>query len=102
MEKKRDNVNQLRAIYYDYINNFLNIESCANVYGYSKKTLEHLFDRIKVYYKVNGTQITIFKRISPTSIQVIERINVSPIELIDVFSIVNEKYPYYIPTRINQ
>jgi hypothetical protein len=94
---------QIKDMYYDYLNNYLTTDRIANDYGTTKQTIQRMFNKINLHYRVNRTTIVVYKAVSESTLQSIEYIQVNkPIELMNAKELIQTKYPDYIINRLGQ
>jgi hypothetical protein len=94
---------QIKDIYNDYRNNYLTTQSIANDYGTTKQTIQRMFRKINLHYRVNRTTIVVYKVVSESTLKSIEYIQVNkPIELMNVKQLIQNKYPNHIINRLGQ
>jgi len=94
---------QIKDMYYDYLNNYLTTDRIANDYGTTKQTIQRMFNKINLHYRVNRTTIVVYKVVSESTLESIEYIQVNkPIELINAKELIQNKYPNHIINRLGQ
>jgi len=94
---------QIKDIYNDYRNNYLTTTRTAEAYQTTPQTIQRMFNKINLHYRVNRTTIVVYKAVSESTLESIEYIQVNkPIELMDAKELIQNKYPNYIINRLGQ
>jgi len=98
---KTYNKEQMKDIYYDYINNYLTLSRIAYEYNTTTNTITRILNKIKLSYQIKNRSIVLYKTIYSTSLEAIEYIPIKDITTHqEVTRIVQTKYKDYIIDRL--
>jgi len=97
---------QIKDMYYDYLNNYLTTDRIANDYGTTKQTIQRMFRKINIHYRISEASkdiiLVVYKEVTESTLQSIDYIQIHKEKLNQHKEIIQTKYPNHIINRLGQ
>lgn len=97
---------QIKEMYLDYLNNYLNTDRIANDYGTTKRTIQRMFRKINIHYRISenikDVVLIVYKEVTNTTLESINYIQIHKEELNKHKEIIQSKYPNYFINQLGR